>query len=230
MLTRFAMRRLAARRASAVVLAMAITSACGTTVQNGGIGGPLSPGFAQGDGTGHVDTAVPSGSSLSATDPSGGAFSAGQRAQAGGPAGSQVSSGADTALAGQAGATTTGSGGTGRGASTSAVPGVSATTIKIGILTSQGLAGFAKTIGFNNDAPVADQQAQWKGVIRYLNAHGGIAGRMVVPVFRDLNPANEVNDPRTEETSHCVGFTQDDHVYAVVSALLLTDAFISCVE
>jgi hypothetical protein len=107
--------------------------------------------------------------------------------------------------------------------------GYTAQSIKVGILTSQNAANTASSLGFaTGGGPAIDQQAEWQADINYLNEHGGMAGRRIIPYFRDLNLANEISNTQSEETSHCVGFTQDNHVYAVLSLLSLTDTFIAC--
>jgi hypothetical protein len=52
-------------------------------------------------------------------------------------------------------------------------------------------------------------------MVDWINTHGGVAGRKIVPVIRehDIN-----NDSRTEEEGICTGFTEDDKVFAVVFA------------
>jgi hypothetical protein len=95
------------------------------------------------------------------------------------------------------------------------VRGMTAKTIKIGVFTVAGFSSFGASLGVN--VATGDQVAEAKAVINYLNAHGGIAGRRVIPVFHDESVAGAESNYEGEMQAACAAWTQDDHVYAVAS-------------
>ena len=110
--------------------------------------------------------------------------------------------------------TTTGSA-TGVATGTSNVLGMTATTIRIGIFTVAGFSTFGSSLGVA--VQTGDQAQQAKAVIAYLNAHGGMAGRRIIPVFHDESVAGASSNYEGEMQSACAAWTQDQHVYAVAS-------------
>jgi hypothetical protein len=72
----------------------------------------------------------------------------------------------------------------------------------------------ALTAAGASEAAVGDGQAASDAVIRYMNSHGGIAGRRIVPVYRQWDTGQ---DWRGEYAKDCATFTQDNAVFAVVS-------------
>ena len=93
--------------------------------------------------------------------------------------------------------------------------GMTAKTIKIGIFTVAGFSTFGSSLGIS--VSTGDQAAEAKAVITYLNAHGGIAGRQIIPVFHDESVAGAASNYEAEMQATCSSWTQDDHVYAVAS-------------
>ena len=101
--------------------------------------------------------------------------------------------------------------------------GVTDSTIKVGLTTvdtAQFNAAFAGVTG-NPQAAASqgyDANAAYTAVISYINAHGGIAGRTVVPVFYQVNTSNYVTaSGRQQETQRaCSRWTEDEHVFAFV--------------
>jgi hypothetical protein len=105
--------------------------------------------------------------------------------------------------------------------------GVTATTISLGVYTVQAFSKVTASAGLN--IATGDQEAQARAVINYLNAHGGIAGRRIVPVFHDFDVARAATDVNSEYESACSAFTQDNHVYAVATPVgTLNDTFYAC--
>ena len=84
--------------------------------------------------------------------------------------------------------------------------GVTATTIKIGIalVNFQCIAAYIQTTRI-------DEYKVYQAFIDDINAHGGIAGRKIIPVFHTFCPI--VPAPAL---SLCTQFTEDDHVFAVM--------------
>jgi ABC-type branched-subunit amino acid transport system substrate-binding protein len=106
-------------------------------------------------------------------------------------------------------------------------PGVTATTIKVGVFTAQGFGDFAASAGFN--VGTGNQKAEATAVINHINSHGGVAGRKIVPVFYDLNVAGVAANPDNEYAAACSRWTQDDRVYAVISPVgTVTDSLYAC--
>ena len=92
--------------------------------------------------------------------------------------------------------------------------GLTATTVKVGFIVVTGSSSYGNGAAFKSPN-YGDTTKQVHVITDWINAHGGVAGRKVVPVIRthDIN-----NDSRTEEEGLCTGFTQDDKVFAVVLA------------
>jgi hypothetical protein len=76
----------------------------------------------------------------------------------------------------------------------------------------------------SNSGPIASI----KVLIDHLNAHGGLLGAKIVPVFygRDSTAA----DQATQDQAACATFTQDNHVFAAALSMFHTDALMSCLE
>jgi hypothetical protein len=85
-------------------------------------------------------------------------------------------------------------------------PGVTATTIKLGIA----MINFDCIKAFVDTAE-PKQQAGYQAFIDDINQHGGINGRKIDPVFKSVCPIGP-----TEGLAACTAFTDDDNVFAVV--------------
>lgn len=133
------------------------------------------------------------------------------------------SDGSTTAAGSVPGAAAAGTGRTSTGAGSAAaaggparsVPGMTASTVKIGVYTVAGYSKAASAAGFN--AALGDQAAMTKEIVGYINANGGFAGRQGLPVIHDANLAAPSAD--AEYQAACAAWTQDDRVYAVVSPI-----------
>jgi ABC-type branched-subunit amino acid transport system substrate-binding protein len=84
--------------------------------------------------------------------------------------------------------------------------GVTASTIKVGValVDFKCIAAYIQTMRI-------DEYKVYQAFIDDINAHGGIAGRKIVPVFQTFCPI--VPAPAL---SLCTKFTEDDHVFAVI--------------
>ncbi len=99
-------------------------------------------------------------------------------------------------------------------AASSATPGVTSSTITIGV-TYVDLASVAQFIhGLNQ----GDFQAVYQSLIKNINAHGGINGRTLKAVYEPINPIGT-----TSPASACTQLTEDDHVFAVMGFFQDTD-------
>jgi hypothetical protein len=85
--------------------------------------------------------------------------------------------------------------------------GVTATTIRIGIPVIDFPALEAVGVRLNDGS----FQDAYLALTAYINAHGGVDGRKVVPFFTLDNPA-----VATSDTSSCSELTEDDHVFIVM--------------
>jgi hypothetical protein len=92
--------------------------------------------------------------------------------------------------------------------------------IKVGIeYVDLGTAG--TTLG---NTRTFDFQAPYRALIEDVNAHGGLLGHRIVPVWAAFSLSG--NDPATQEQSICAAWTQDNHIQvaliSVFTGLLLT--------
>jgi len=102
----------------------------------------------------------------------------------------------------------------GAGTSTSVAPaaltasfrGVTATTIKLGIVTID-YKCIQQFVNYNfGDQPAIDQV-----LVNNLNNHGGILGRKIVPIYRSYCPIGN-----SQALTVCTSYTEDDKVFAVL--------------
>ena len=70
-------------------------------------------------------------------------------------------------------------------------------------------AGFAGLV-------IPDNKPLFDAMVKYLNAHGGLGGRLIRPVeFKYVSNG----DPHAQDAAACADFTQDHHVYLVVGGI-----------
>jgi hypothetical protein len=104
------------------------------------------------------------------------------------------------------GAKTTSTTAGGSGQSTTLGVGVTAKTIKVGV----SLVDFTCIQQFVNQIRVNQNQG-YDDFIKYVNDHGGVAGRKIVPDYQYFCPIQ--NGPAL---ALCTKFTEDDHVFVVI--------------
>lgn len=85
--------------------------------------------------------------------------------------------------------------------------GVTATSVKVGVA----LVDFSCIQQFV-DAVRVNQDRVYQAFIDDVNAHGGVAGRKIVPVYRSYCPITS-----SAALTLCTQFTEDDHVFAVMA-------------
>lgn len=201
---------------------------CGTTVPRGAAGST-----AGGSGAFGTPAAV-TGSSQLGSNGSSQAASSGSGGSPGsvgsGGIGSSSGSGAGGAN-GVAASTQSGASGGSSSGSSGAVGGLSgygfdAGHIYIGVGTSSDASAEAQNFGLNAD--VGDTRAQSQALIDYINAHGGLAGRQIVPVWHDISAADYNSDPQAAAQSECAAWTQDSHVFAAVNVLSYPSDAVAC--
>ncbi len=90
--------------------------------------------------------------------------------------------------------------------------GVTATTIKVGVA----LVDFGPIEQFTDVIrQMADQKKIYGIYIDYINAHGGINGRKIVPVYKFYSPLGSAGP-----LAVCTSLTQDEKVFAVVGTFI----------
>ena len=94
-------------------------------------------------------------------------------------------------------------------------PGVTATTVRIGFTYQTNSQAANQAFGFQV-ASTGNQQSEEQALVDYVNKHGGIGGRQVVPVYVPYDVAQAESDPNVN-TEICHSLTEDYHVFAVVA-------------
>jgi hypothetical protein len=223
-------RRLAALLTAVLAVALA---ACGSTAQVGLEGAAPGGGEQSGD-VAFVDDGMSLDGSAVGGDgqPVGDADLGGQDAASAGDGGGGADGSAD-APAGTAGAaggsSGESSGGRGGGASSSggrassgAAPGLSRSTIKLGLEYSGDSSETNSTIGV--DVSTGNPRANYETLIKYYNDRGGIAGRKIEPVYYEYSAMRDIGP---QQQAACAHFTQDEPVYAVLM-LQVTENYVNC--
>jgi hypothetical protein len=145
----------------------------------------------------------------------------------GGPAGSGTGGGGGGPT-GSNGTGTGGSsyvGGTGGGAGGGLVgPGITPTTVTVGLYYSSQSAGADKAIGAAGAAPSYNAPDVYNAVINYANKHGGFAGRQLKALYYNYNLSD---DQSAQDQSACAYWTQDHKVFALPAKSDLTQ---TCAE
>jgi len=96
------------------------------------------------------------------------------------------------------------------GAASKLGQGVTSSTIKLGLVQPD-----YDCIKYFVDFNRGDQEKTYKVFVDDLNAHGGILGRKVEPVYRDFCPIGNA-----QALAACTSFTEDDKVFAVVGVFI----------
>lgn len=86
-------------------------------------------------------------------------------------------------------------------------PGVTATTIKLGIA----MIDFSCIPKAFVDEERPKQQAAYQAFVDDINEHGGISGRTIVPVYKSVCPL-----AATDGLAACTSFSDDSNVFAVI--------------
>lgn len=168
-------------------------------------------------------------SGLSAPSQQAGAAGAGGSGLSGGTVGVGATGPASQAN-GLGGSTTAGavSGPSGGGSSSGLIPanapGVTASTIYIGIGYSSSANAGDTAIGAAGAGSTYDARDVTNSVFAYANAHGGFAGRKLQAIYYDYNIAN---DRTAEDATACATYTQDNKVFAIYTD---TDELRACAE
>lgn len=203
------------RRVSLALLAAALlaaTAACGSTVQVSRTQ-TLGADITQPDGM--TDQ---SGAATSPTSPGG--ISSGSASRGTGASLSRRGSvGSGSTVGGATGSSgTSGSPGAGSATGAAAVPasgrGWDAKRVYVGVITTKDTQRVYGSYGANNVDP-GDSAAQAAAVAKAINARGGILGRTVVLVVKDVQTLPTATDPTGTGQTVCTYFSQDHPVIAV---------------
>ena len=201
------------RRAPVVAALVALTlTGCGSTVAHTGASAAgLTGGSANGQGLTPADgsgTDVAAGSTGSAAS---GPTAAGLSGTGGGTG--NVGTGTSTSVTGGGGL----SGGDATGGSIAVSgdhQGITATTIKVGFIGIDSASQAETNTLFGASSPPADTQNAMKAIVAYVNSHGGIDGRKIIPVYVERQTSS--TDPNADHAL-CTSLTEDAHVFAVVT-------------
>lgn len=106
--------------------------------------------------------------------------------------------------------------------------GVTSTSIKIGINHSAPLGPAFQAVGFAGDPAATDERRIAEIMIKYINSHGGLNGRKIVPVYNEYDAVGGGTwDGLAAEA--CQRFVNDEKVFAVVSGHVgQTDSLLAC--
>jgi hypothetical protein len=106
--------------------------------------------------------------------------------------------------------------------------GVTSTTIKIGINHSAPLGPAFQAVGFAGDPSATDERRIAEVLVKYINSHGGLNGRRIIPVYNEYDAiGGQTWDAIAAEA--CERFNNDEKVFAVVSGHVgQTDSLVSC--
>ena len=200
------------QRCLATAAAALALAGCGSTVQ--GLGNNAAPAGNQGLGIPSTGSSAVPGGGVPTTGPGGtapGAFT---------PAPGTTGFGGSGPIPGQPPGTHIVNG----------VPqgvGITATKIYVGISYETNGDAANAALGATGISQ-GDPQADAKAVVADINAHGGIAGRTLVPVFHPLNAASTDTWANLDQQA-CSAYTQDNHVFAAMDKGL-TDDFLACMQ
>jgi len=211
---------MSARTAVGLAAAAALLAACGSTIQTSQSAVGLAPsGVASSPGTATGDSGltVPGGTAGGAVDGSGSTTATGGSVSAG----TGVSG---TGATGSGTTTGTGSSNGGSGGTTATGPGITASDIYVGFEYSNDTAAADRAIGAAGAAPSYDSRNVVKAVADYANAHGGFAGRHIVPLFHQISVSQ---DRTVADQAACADFTQDHKIFAMEGQ---TDVERACAE
>jgi hypothetical protein len=116
---------------------------------------------------------------------------------------------------------------TGSAAGVRVGPGVKTKTIDIG-LTFQDNNATASSIASAYNVQLADNRGAYEALIRYINTHGGVAGRQLRPTYYTYDPTSGTGDQIGQAA--CAHFTEDADVFAALDPLSGSRAFDSCMQ
>ena len=97
---------------------------------------------------------------------------------------------------------------------------LSPTVFKVGLQYSSNAQATLGAIGASSSSNAPDFKVSVQAVIDYVNRHGGVAGRRMVPVYNDVDATAT---PQQESEQACTQWSQDDHVSIALPASAVED-------
>ena len=188
-----------------------LLAACGSTVpvsSQQAVGNGQS-GFAAGAGTVPAEGTAAGGPAGSAASTVGGTGALV-------PGGGNVSAGADGSPGGAAGS--------GSSTARTAISTGDHTPVIVGFEVIQGGNQFIAN-GFGTPVNFGDGRKEITAIVKDLNAHGGINGHPITPVFADWNAASGDQGRQTD----CATLIDDGHAQFVVTVININSALLGCV-
>lgn len=199
--------------------AAALAAGCGSTVVAGVSTVTGVPGT-----TGSASSAPLAGTNGALNAPTGSSATGGGTATTGGGTTLSLTGGAATGATSTTGTSGQMSGGGASGTTAATGPGITPSTMYVGLEYSSDEGAGDKAIGAAGAAPSYDQRDVYNAVIKYANQNGGFAGRKLQPVFHNVSIADNRN---TSDQAACADFTQDHKVFAMNGD---TDVLRACAE
>ncbi|HYZ92441.1 MAG TPA: hypothetical protein VFA34_08605, partial [Actinomycetota bacterium] len=106
--------------------------------------------------------------------------------------------------------------------------GVDATTIKLGARYVENDDAFTAAFGIGG-VSAGDHKGMYDAVFRYVNEHGGIAGRKVAPFYYPYDVAN-ITQSKAQQEAACTSWTEDSKVFAAVSSAPTGSTLAYCMQ
>jgi hypothetical protein len=106
-------------------------------------------------------------------------------------------------------------------------PGVTDTTIRVGFSIQQNNATVS-SIASTYNVQLPDSRGAYKALVAYFNAHGGVAGRKLLPVYHSYDPTSGNADQIGQAT--CAAFTDDTSVFAALDTPFGSNAYNTCMQ
>jgi ABC-type branched-subunit amino acid transport system substrate-binding protein len=138
----------------------------------------------------------------------------------------------DGSASGSGNTTSGGSSGPPRGTSgrvDSSAPGVTATSIRLGLPVVEGFNTGSRGLAGGNSPTGVNYRAAWEALVKDINERGGIAGHKVDPVYHSVDlVSSKTTDQRANEA--CAAWTEDKQVFAALVHQIETESMIACIE
>jgi len=99
--------------------------------------------------------------------------------------------------------------------------------VRVGVLYLGGATALATSLGIKG-LSTGDPVAQSKAIAKYINAHGGLAGRPIALYFGVVNTSAASSNVESAYGAACAQLVQDDKVAYVVSYMNLTASRLAC--
>jgi ABC-type branched-subunit amino acid transport system substrate-binding protein len=196
-------------RVAGLVVGAVVLTACGSTAQVRGL--------AAGNELGAAPAVANSAAANPATS---GRFGSAQP-QSAGPLG--VASAMSLPAGGQVNA----GGGPTANVGLSSAPGVDAKTIRVGFTIQQNNATVS-SIASAYHVNLPDNRAAYQALVNYFNAHGGVDGRQLSPVYYTYDPTGGTADQIGQAA--CAAFTQDSSVFAGLDLVNGSNTLNACMQ